>query len=68
MVEGHINWRRLMLARQARAAQSNSPKGKLGQKLQEERKQTRTDTLEQISAEERRQRDMASNADARNWN
>lgn len=53
---------------QARAVQSNVPKGKLGQKLAEERKQTRTETLEQVSAEERRQRDMAGNVEARNWN
>jgi hypothetical protein len=46
----------------------NKPKGKLGSQLQEQKKQTRTDTLDAASREERRLRDADAVAEARAHN
>ena len=43
---------------QARANAASKPKGKLGTALQEQKKQTRSDTLEAVSAEERGHRQL----------
>lgn len=53
---------------QERAARANQPKGKLGRDLAKERQQTRTGTLQGISQDERRKRDVDGVAEARNWN
>ena len=54
---------------QERAArETSSPRGKLGQALAEDQKQTRTDTLQAAAAEERRRREVEANTEARNWN
>ncbi|KAH7330280.1 hypothetical protein BKA65DRAFT_554267 [Rhexocercosporidium sp. MPI-PUGE-AT-0058] len=55
-------------AAEARANAASKPKGKLGSQLQEQKKQTRTDTLEGLSKEERRLRDADSAAEARAYN
>ena len=51
--------------KQARAQAANKPKGKLGSQLQEQKKQTRTDTLEAASKTERRMRDADDAFEAR---
>ncbi|KAI9794678.1 MAG: hypothetical protein M1833_007394 [Piccolia ochrophora] len=48
-------------------ATAGRPKGKLGNQLQSQRQQTRTNTLEQASRDERRHRDANEATDARNW-
>ena len=53
---------------QARANAANKPKGTLGSKLQEQKKQTRTDTLEAASRDERRLREADAAAEARAHN
>jgi len=55
-------------AAEARAKAANKPRGSLGGKLQEQRKQTRTDTLEAASKDERRMRDSDAAAAARTYN
>ncbi|KAI9728666.1 MAG: hypothetical protein M1828_002772 [Chrysothrix sp. TS-e1954] len=59
-------------ARKAAEGRANKtqqkPPGKLGQKLAEQQKQTRTATLEQASAQERGARAADENAEARQWN
>ncbi|KAN0117408.1 hypothetical protein V8E51_003385 [Hyaloscypha variabilis] len=55
-------------AAEARANTANKPKGKLGSQLLEQKKQTRTDTLEAASREERRVRDADAAAEARAHN
>ncbi|KAK0104536.1 hypothetical protein ONS95_004825 [Cadophora gregata] len=55
-------------AAEARANAASKPKGKLGSQLQEQKKQTRSDTLEGLSKEERRLRDADSAAEARAYN
>lgn len=47
---------------------SNTPAGKLGQQLADQKKLNRADTLKAMSDEERRLRDAQSTAEARNWN
>ena len=47
---------------------ANQPKGKLGRDLAKEKQQTRTNTLEGISREERRKRDADEVVETRNWN
>ncbi|KAI9819926.1 MAG: hypothetical protein M1827_006496 [Pycnora praestabilis] len=49
-------------------ARANQPKGKLGAQLAAQRQQTRTDTLGQVSKDERRTRDVDAASEARNWN
>lgn len=53
---------------QQRASSAKQPKGKLGSQLAKERQQTRSETLGQVSREERRARDADASAEARNWN
>jgi hypothetical protein len=53
---------------QARAQAANKPKGKLGSQLQEQKKQTRTDTLDAASKDERRLRDADAAAETRAYN
>lgn len=55
-------------AAEARANAANKPKGKLGSQLQEQKKQTRTDTLEAASKDERRMRDADAAAETRAYN
>jgi len=55
-------------AAEARANAANKPKGKLAAQLQEQKKQTRTDTLEAVSRDERRLRDADAAAEARAHN
>jgi len=55
-------------AAEARANVANKPKGKLGNQLLEQRKQTRTDTLEAASSDERRLRDADAAAESRAYN
>jgi len=52
-------------AAEARANVANKPKGKLAAQLQEQKKQTRADTLEAASRDERRLRDADAAAEAR---
>ncbi|KAF2842480.1 hypothetical protein M501DRAFT_998799 [Patellaria atrata CBS 101060] len=56
----------------ARAAEERANRatatGKLGKQLEAQRKQTRTATLEQVSQENRAQRDADAGMEARNWN
>ncbi|KAG9246323.1 hypothetical protein BJ878DRAFT_497604 [Calycina marina] len=47
---------------------SNRTKGSLGKKLQDQKKQTRNDTLDAASKDERRARDADSSAEARAYN
>ncbi|KAF2761740.1 hypothetical protein EJ05DRAFT_472709 [Pseudovirgaria hyperparasitica] len=54
-------------AAEARANKA-SGSGPLAQKLQEQKKQTRTATLEQVSRENRQARDADAVADARHYN
>lgn len=51
------------MAKQARA--QAKPAGKLGSQLAAQKKQTRNDTLKEISSNERRQRDADEAAQAR---
>ncbi|MCJ1302949.1 hypothetical protein MMC08_005754 [Hypocenomyce scalaris] len=55
-------------AAEGRAVRANQPKGKLGRDLAKEKQQTRTNTLEGISREERRKRDADEVVETRNWN
>jgi len=55
-------------AAEARAQAANKPKGKLGSQLQEQKKQTRTDTLDAASKDERRLRDADAAAESRAYN
>ena len=60
--KGKKNKTDIMAKIQARAnAAGNKPKGKLGAQLQEQKKQTRNDTLEAVSAEERAHRQIKAN-------
>ncbi|KAH9902254.1 hypothetical protein F4778DRAFT_736903 [Xylariomycetidae sp. FL2044] len=52
-------------AAEARAQAASSSKGKLGSQLAAQKKQTRNDTLKEISENERRQRDADEAAQAR---
>lgn len=52
----------------AQAATQASKQGKLGGQLAEQKKQTRTDTLNQVSEENRRARDMDANTAVMNYN
>ncbi|KAL8843408.1 MAG: hypothetical protein Q9176_002021 [Flavoplaca citrina] len=53
-------------AAEARAT-ANAPKGKLGRELDRQQRQTRSDTLEAVSAEERRYRDLREGEEGRRW-
>ncbi|CZT48292.1 uncharacterized protein RSE6_08967 [Rhynchosporium secalis] len=55
-------------AAEARANAASKPKGKLGNQLAEQKKQTRNDTLEGLSKEERRIRHADAGAEARAYN
>jgi len=55
-------------AAEARANAANKPKGKLGAQLAEQKKQTRTDTLDAASRDERRMRDADAGQEARAYN
>ncbi|MCJ1273634.1 hypothetical protein MMC21_001427 [Puttea exsequens] len=55
-------------AAEERAAKANQPKGKLERDLANQKKQTRTGTLENISADERRRRDTDQTAQAISYN
>ncbi|MCJ1336037.1 hypothetical protein MMC09_001312 [Bachmanniomyces sp. S44760] len=55
-------------AAEERASKANQPKGKLGRDLAKEKQQTRTGTLNAVSQDERRRRDVDQTAEARNWN
>jgi len=55
-------------AAEARANAANKPKGRLASQLQEQKKQTRTDTLETVSKDERRMRDADAGAETRAYN
>jgi len=55
-------------AAEARANSASKPKGKLGSQLQEQKKQTRTDTLEAASKDELRRRDADAAAETRAYN
>ncbi|KAG0649938.1 hypothetical protein D0Z07_3796 [Hyphodiscus hymeniophilus] len=55
-------------AAEARANAANKPKGKLGNQLLEQRKQTRIDTLEAASKDERRMRESDAAAESRAYN
>ncbi|KAL2067384.1 hypothetical protein VTL71DRAFT_1809 [Oculimacula yallundae] len=55
-------------AAEARANAASKPKGKLGSQLAEQKKQTRNDTLDGLSKEERRLRDADAGAEARAYN
>jgi len=52
----------------AQAANKTVKQGKLGGQLAEQKKQTRTDTLNQVSEENRRARDMDATTEAINYN
>ena len=58
----------LLMQSQERAAKANQPKGKLERDLANQKKQTRTGTLENISADERRRRDTDQTAQAISYN
>jgi len=49
-------------------ANAGKPKGKLGSQLQDQKKQTRSDTLEAASKDERRMRDADAGAESRAYN
>ena len=53
---------------QNRAKTANKPKGKLGSQLADQKKQTRTDTLDAASKDERRMRDADASAETRAYN
>ncbi|PBP18635.1 hypothetical protein BUE80_DR010534 [Diplocarpon rosae] len=55
-------------AAEARANAASKPKGKLASQLQEQKKQTRSETLNGLSREERRLRDADAGADVRAYN
>jgi len=55
-------------AAEARAQSARKTTGKLGSQLQEQRKQTRTGTLEAVSKDERRLRDEETTAEVRAYN
>ncbi|KAH8808269.1 hypothetical protein F5884DRAFT_900528 [Xylogone sp. PMI_703] len=56
-------------AAEARARGTTAkPKGKLGSQLEEQKKQTRNDTLKEASNDERRTRDADAAAEARAYN
>ncbi|TVY78475.1 hypothetical protein LSUE1_G005944 [Lachnellula suecica] len=55
-------------AAEARAKAASKPKGTLGSKLEQQKKQTRTDTLEGVSRDTRRQRDADEAAGAQSYN
>ncbi|KUJ20614.1 uncharacterized protein LY89DRAFT_448436 [Mollisia scopiformis] len=55
-------------AAEARANAANKPKGKLGSQLAEQKKQTRTDTLDAASRDELRMRDADAGQEARVYN
>ncbi|PSS20240.1 hypothetical protein M430DRAFT_231023 [Amorphotheca resinae ATCC 22711] len=55
-------------AAEARARAAKAPKGKLASQLQEQKKQTRIDTLGAASRDERRMRDADAAAEARAFN
>ena len=47
---------------------ANKPKGKLASQLQGQKQQTRTNTLEEASRDERRMRDADAGAETRAYN
>ncbi|KAL9133849.1 MAG: hypothetical protein Q9175_004969 [Cornicularia normoerica] len=49
-------------------AKANQPRGKLGRDLAKERAQTRTGTLENVSQDERRRRDVDQTSQTINYN
>jgi hypothetical protein len=53
---------------QARANAASKPKGKLGSQLHEQKKQTRSETLDALSKDERRARDADAAAESRAYN
>jgi hypothetical protein len=53
---------------QARANAASKPKGKLASQLEQQKKQTRSDTLDALSKDERRARDADAGAEARAFN
>jgi len=55
-------------AAEARASAADKPKGKLGSQLAEQKKQTRTDTLDAASRDELRMRDADASQQARAYN
>ncbi|CAL3963725.1 hypothetical protein PZA11_001261 [Diplocarpon coronariae] len=55
-------------AAEARANATSKTKGKLGSQLQEQKKQTRNETLNGLSREERQRRDADAGADVRAYN
>jgi len=55
-------------AAEARANAANKPKGKLASQLAEQKKQTRSDTLDSASRDERRLRDADAGQEARAYN
>ncbi|KAM7222326.1 hypothetical protein V8F06_002353 [Rhypophila decipiens] len=55
-------------AAEQRAKQASTTSGKLSSQLAAQKKQTRTDTLKELSETQLRQRDMDVNADVRNHN
>jgi len=55
-------------AAEARANAASKPKGRLASQLQEQKKQTRVDTLEAASSDVRRMRDADEGAKARAYN
>ncbi|KFA66256.1 hypothetical protein S40285_01862 [Stachybotrys chlorohalonatus IBT 40285] len=55
-------------AAEARAKAASTGGGKLQSQLAAQKKQTRNDTLKEVSDQALRQRDSASAAEARNWN
>ncbi|ROT37346.1 hypothetical protein SODALDRAFT_194734 [Sodiomyces alkalinus F11] len=57
--------KRAAAAAEARAKAGNKANGKLGAQLAQQKKQTRIDTLNQLSAEERMHRDADAAAEAR---
>ncbi|KAF4637416.1 hypothetical protein G7Y89_g629 [Cudoniella acicularis] len=60
--------RKAAAAAEARANAATKPKGKLSSQLQEQKKQTRADTLEAASKDTRRMRDADAAADSRAYN
>lgn len=57
-----------MMQERAAAAKSGGQKGKLARELAAQRGQSRVDTLEGVSREERRRREVEEGRGAREWN
>lgn len=60
--------RKAAAAAEARANAASKPKGKLASQLEQQKKQTRSDTLDALSKDERRARDADAGAEARAYN